>query len=394
MVNYLHQRFGNYVLLKLIGRGGFANVYLGRHIYLRTYAAIKVMRTSLVEMEYRNFLREAQIVASLEHRHIVRIHDYGVKAGIPYLVMNYTPHGSLRKQHPQGTRLPVETIVDYVQQLAEALEYIHSQELVHRDVKPENILLGRNGEILLSDFGIAIVAQRATPTSMHDFTGSFSYTAPERFQGYAFPASDQYALGVVVYEWLTGERPFRGSPEQIIRQHLYISPPPLRVRFPDIPLEIEHVLFKSLKKDPRGRYASVQDFADALNQAVYPPSSLPEVKSQVQEENNIKVYDNIGKFFLYDVLATITLSIILYVCGMMPNSIIQVFGACLLILPIISAIAQKNWYMRIIAVFIAILSGIVGILAHSIQVLSVIQLSLLIYCSVVASLLKIFKWPS
>ena len=158
----------------------------------------------------------------------MRILDYGVKAGIPYLVMNYTPHGSLRKQYAHGSRLQVETIVDYVQQLVEALDYIHRQGLVHRDVKPENILLGINGEILLSDFGIAFVARHASPASIHDFTGSFSYTAPERFQGFAIPASDQYALGVVVYEWLAGERPFRGSPEQIIRQHLYNSPPSLQ----------------------------------------------------------------------------------------------------------------------------------------------------------------------
>lgn len=391
MVDYLHQRFGNYVLLKLIGRGGFANVYLGRHIYLRTYAAIKVMRTSLVEKEHRNFLYEARIVASLEHKHIVRILDYGVKAGIPYLVMNYTPYGSLRKQYAPGTRLQVEIIVEYVQQLAEALEYIHSQGLVHRDVKPENILLGKNGEILLSDFGIAVVAQRASPASIHDFTGSFSYTAPERFQGFASPASDQYALGVVVYEWLTGERPFRGSPEQIIRQHLYSSPPSLRSKFPDIPTEVENVVFKSLEKDPSRRFGNIQEFANALKQAVYPPSSLPEARPQVQEDKKIAVYDNISKFFLSDVLASITLSVLLYVWGMMPNVIIQVFGACLLILPIISALAQKSRFMRIIAVLIAILSGIIGILAHSIQALSVIQLSLLIYCSVVASLLKFFN---
>ncbi len=274
MVNYVNQRFGHYILLKLIGQGGFADVYLGRHIYLGTYTAIKVMKTHLAGKKRRNFIREARIVASLEHRHIVRMLDFGVKAGIPYLVMNYAPNGSLRKLHPQGTRLPLDTILDYVQQLADALEYINEQGFIHQDIKPENILLGRNGELLLSDFGIAVVAHKASFKRMQDFTGTLSYTAPERFQGNAYPASDQYALGVMVYEWLTGERPFRGSPAQIIRQHMYAAPPPLSAKFPDISPNVEQVVLKSLEKDPRGRFASVQDFAVALKRAAYPTSSF------------------------------------------------------------------------------------------------------------------------
>ena len=293
MANYLNHRFGNYLLVKLIGQGGFANVYLGRHIYLGTYAAIKVMRTSLVDKERHNFLREARLIASLEHKHIVRILDYGVKARIPYLVMNYASHGSLRQKHPPGSRLPLETIVDYIQQLADALEYIHKLGLIHLDVKPENLLLGSNGEILLSDFGIAFVTQNTPSSRTPGFTGTLSYTAPERFQGYAYSASDQYALGVIVYEWLAGERPFRGSPEQIVQQHLYTVPPSLNKKFPDISSDIEYVVFKSLEKDPRRRFASIQDFADAMYQAVYPSPSLPAPESQVLEDNRVKVYDNI-----------------------------------------------------------------------------------------------------
>ena len=390
MANYLNHRFGNYLLVKLIGQGGFANVYLGRHIYLGTYAAIKVMRTSLVDKERHNFLREARLIASLEHKHIVRILDYGVKAGIPYLVMNYAPHGSLRQKHPPGSRLPLETIVDYIQQLVDALEYIHKQGLIHLDIKPENILLGSNGEILLSDFGIAFVTQNTPSSRTPGFTGTLSYTAPERFQGYAYSASDQYALGVIVYEWLAGERPFRGSPEQIVQQHLYTVPPSLSKKFPDISSDIEYVVFKSLEKDPRRRFASMKDFADAMYQAVYPSPSLPALESQVLEDSRVKVYDNIVKFFSFDILASISLSIIMLLCGIMPNSIILVSGVCLLILPIISAFTQKYWSIRITAVVIGVLSGIIGILVHSIEVLLVIQISLLIYCTVVAYLLKFF----
>lgn len=274
MVSYLNQHFGHYVLLKLIGRGGFADVYLGRHIYLRTYVAIKVMRTPLAGKERQKFLREARIVASLEHRHIVRLLDFGVRAGIPYLVMNYASNGSLRQQYPQGTRLSLDIILNYVQQLADALEYIHKRGFIHLDIKPDNILLGRNGEVLLSDFGIAVVARNASFTGLRDFTGTLAYTAPERFRGFAYPASDQYALGVVVYEWLAGERPFHGSPAQIARQHLYTPPPLLSTRFPDISPDIEYVVHRLLEKDPRRRFAGVQEFADALHQTVYPSSTF------------------------------------------------------------------------------------------------------------------------
>jgi serine/threonine protein kinase len=109
---------------------------------------------------------------------------------------------------------------------------------------------------------------------LRDFTGTLAYTAPERFQGFAYPASDQYALGIVVYEWLAGERPFHGSPVQIARQHLYTPPPLLSTRFPDISPDVEYVVHRLLEKDPRRRFASVQEFADALHQAVYPSSTF------------------------------------------------------------------------------------------------------------------------
>ena len=251
-------------------------------------------------------------------------------------------------------------------------------------------MLGSNGEILLSDFGIAFVTQNTPSSRTPGFTGTLSYTAPERFQGYAYSASDQYALGVIVYEWLAGERPFRGSPEQIVQQHLYTVPPSLSKKFPDISSDIEYVVFKSLEKDPRRRFASMKDFADAMYQAVYPSPSLPALESQVLEDSRVKVYDNIVKFFSFDILASISLSIIMLLCGIMPNSIILVSGVCLLILPIISAFTQKYWSIRITAVVIGVLSGIIGILVHSIEVLLVIQISLLIYCTVVAYLLKFF----
>src|SRR2546423_329442 len=137
---------------------------------------------------------------------------------LPFLVMEYAPGGTLRKRHPKGERLPLPTFVAYVQQVAEALQYAHDQRLIHRDVKPDNLLLGRQGEILLSDFGIALLAHSSRSQRTEDIVGTVSYMAPEQIQGHPCQASDQYALGVIAYEWLSGIRPFCGSVVEVPAQ--------------------------------------------------------------------------------------------------------------------------------------------------------------------------------
>src|SRR5438034_1374224 len=150
------QRVGNYRLLRLLGRGGFAEVYLAEHIHLNTQAAVKLLRTQLANEDMEGFRNEARMIAGLVHPHIVRVLDFGVEESVPYLVMDYTPNGTLRQRHPRGARLPLQLVVGYVQQIAGALQYAHEQRLIHRDIKPENMLVGRNNEALLSDFGIAL----------------------------------------------------------------------------------------------------------------------------------------------------------------------------------------------------------------------------------------------
>jgi tRNA A-37 threonylcarbamoyl transferase component Bud32 len=150
------QQLGNYRLLRLLGRGGNASVYLGEHVYLKSHAALKILHTYLSDQDAPQFLTEAQTLASLSHPQIVRVLDFAVQEGTPFLVMEYAPHGNLRQRHPPGTRLPLETIVAYVQQIAAALQYAHDQRLMHRDIKPENMLLGSQFEVLLSDFGLAM----------------------------------------------------------------------------------------------------------------------------------------------------------------------------------------------------------------------------------------------
>ena len=184
--------------------------------------------------------------------------------------MEYAPNGTLRQRHPKGTKVPLDIVVSYVKQVADALQYIHTQKLIHRDVKPESMLLGRNNEVLLAEFGIAIIAQstRSQQTQQtQEAAGSVAYMAPELLRGKPRPASDQYALAVVTYEWLSGDPPFTGSVQQIASQHLSAHPSLLRTKMPAISSAVEQVVMKALDKDPKQRFAHVVDFALALEEA-------------------------------------------------------------------------------------------------------------------------------
>src|SRR5579859_3571810 len=272
------QQLGNYRLIHLLGEGGFAEVYLCQHIYLDTFAAIKVLHTQLDSDEVEHFRSEARTIARLVHPSIVRVLDYRIEGKTPFLVVDYAPNGTLRKRHVKGAPLPLSTVVDYVSQLAEALQYAHEQKVIHRDVKPENMLVGRRGEILLSDFGIALVAQGShyhSTQSMQDLAGTIAYMAPEQIQSQAVPASDQYALGIVVYEWLSGARPFQGSFAEIAVKHTITAPPALREKIAALSPAVEEVVMKALAKDPKQRFVDVQAFATALKQAYQnEPASL------------------------------------------------------------------------------------------------------------------------
>jgi len=262
------QQLGNYRLVRLLGRGGFAEVYLGEHLRLGTSAAVKILHTRLANKgEVESFQKEAHTIASLEHPHIVRVFDFDVINGTPFLVMSYASGGTLRQRHPKGSILPLSTIISYVKQAAEALQYAHDEKKIHRDVKPENMLVGRRGEVLLSDFGIAVEALSSRLLKTQEGSGTIYYMAPEQIEGKPRIASDQYSLAVVVYEWLTGVRPFKGTYWEIATQHLATPPPPLREMVPTIAPDVEHVVLTTLAKDPKQRFGSIQAFAIALEQA-------------------------------------------------------------------------------------------------------------------------------
>ncbi len=274
MTDRVGQQYGDYRLVSLMGQSRFADVYLGEHISLKAQAAIKVLQVHITDNDRERFFNDASTIASLVHPHIVQLLDFGVEDEMPFLIMEYAPNGTLRQRHPKGTVLPITSIISYVMQVAAALQYAHEREVIHHNVKPGNMLLGSKGDVLLGDFAIASFMQSVPQNGPKQSAGSVAYMSPEQIKGNPSVKSDQYALGAVVYEWLSGERPFHGTPTEIATQQLFASPTPLRQKNPSIPFAIEEVVMIALAKDPHQRFRDLSTFANALEQASKEDASL------------------------------------------------------------------------------------------------------------------------
>jgi serine/threonine protein kinase len=262
------QQFGRYRLIRQIGQGGYANIYLGEHIRSNSRVALKMLNCfETNEDEVECFRREAHLHAAMRHQHIVPVLDFGWEKDTPFLVMRYASGGSLQQYFPPSRPLPLHAILPAVLEIASALQYVHNRDLVHCDIKPENVLVGPQNGTWLTDFGIAISVAGGV-ASGHGLRGTACYSAPEQISGNPLPASDQYALAVMVYQWLCGRYPFSGTPLTICFQHLQTPPPRLRDQVPSISNAVEQVVLKALSKDPRRRYAQVSEFAHALKEAV------------------------------------------------------------------------------------------------------------------------------
>lgn len=288
---YKGRKLGNYIIDDRLGKGGFANVYLASHIHFGEKVAIKVLNErGFQEDEREEFLEEAKKLRGLNHPNIIKIWDFGVEidpqhpeSSMPYLVMDYAPMGTLRSFCPRNTRMPLAVVVQYVRQIASALQCAHDHHplIVHRDVKPENVLLMSREHVVLSDFGIAVsgmstqnlqyqkdqLAERQARKEQILFRGTPAYVAPEYWLGHTQRASDQYALAVMAYEWLCGYQPFSGTPEEISQHHALTQPPSFWQKFSDIPQEVELVVMRALEKRPEDRYKTVMDFSVALEKA-------------------------------------------------------------------------------------------------------------------------------
>jgi serine/threonine-protein kinase len=266
--------FAGYTIVRMLGSGGMGEVYLAQHPRLPRRDALKVLPASVsADRVYRQrFNREADIAATLWHPHIVGVHDRGDFEGQIWISMDYvdgTDAGRLlRERHPDG--MPKAEVADIVTAVADALDYAHDRGLLHRDVKPANILLARpeSGEqrILLADFGIARWADDISGLTETNMTvGTVSYAAPEQLMGAQLDGrADQYALAATAFHLLTGAPPFQHSnPAVVISQHLSASPPAIGAQRPELSA-LEPVLAKALAKDPKDRYERCADFARAF----------------------------------------------------------------------------------------------------------------------------------
>jgi eukaryotic-like serine/threonine-protein kinase len=270
------QQVGEYRLVSKLGDGSFGTVYQAEHVHEHTLAAVKVLDIRLNKGgDLKDFINEASMMMRLRHPHIVPLLNFGIsRDDLPFLVTEYAPKGTLRDRHPKGERLPLLTIVSYVDQLASALQYAHDHRVIHRDVKPENILVRADGTLLVSDFGIAKLLERSILISRQKLAGTPAYMAPEQYEGYPCFASDQYALAVIVYEWICGARLFQATGPGLALQHMYTPPPRLREHLPELSEAVEHVILKALAKAPEKRFERIQEFADALREAVHRPVVL------------------------------------------------------------------------------------------------------------------------
>lgn len=269
-------RIGNYEIVSFLGTGSYGHVYQVREpAPLSRILALKVLRIEQMSDKARDsFFDEAGRIARLQHPHILPVYNFGqLGDGRPYLVMEYAPLTILDLfLKPDGTRRLafVEELQPYIQQAASALFHIHESGLIHQDIKPGNLLIGRSGQILLSDFGATFYLGMQTHASLGEVTGTAAYMPPEQWQGNPRRHSDQYALAICIYELLAGRPPFLyRMMEQMWNAHLREQPAPPQQWNPRVPAEIGAVLLRALAKHYQQRYSSVIEFASTYSNALH-----------------------------------------------------------------------------------------------------------------------------
>jgi eukaryotic-like serine/threonine-protein kinase len=253
---------GRYEILDRIGGGGMALVYKGHDLLLNRKVAVKVLRQQYVHDEefIRRFRREAQAAASLSHPNVVSIYDVGQEEDVHYIVMEYIEGTTLNDLIKERAPLQVEDAVHYASQIADALDHAHHNEIIHRDIKPHNILIGKNGRVKVTDFGIARAATASTITQTGSVVGSVHYFSPEHAKGTnTGEKSDLYSLGIVMYQMLTARLPFLGeSPISVALKHLQEDVEDPRKVNPLIPQSVENIILRAMRKKPEERYQSAK----------------------------------------------------------------------------------------------------------------------------------------
>jgi WD40 repeat protein/serine/threonine protein kinase len=269
----IRRQLGQYTIIATLGRGGMATVYRAQQASIRREVAIKVIETKLTDdpQFIKRFKREAQTVAALDHPHILKVFDFGSQDDLLYLVMELKTGGSLAARLKANGKLNAEEVARYLDQIGAALDHAHNRGVIHRDLKPQNVLLDQDNNAILGDFGIARIMGEVTGLTDSDMRlGTPRYMAPEQWNGNDADArTDIYALAVMTYELLTGKLPFTGNtPYALMYQHLNNPPPSIRLLRPDLPQSVEKVLLKGMAKRPEHRFQRASEFASAFREAL------------------------------------------------------------------------------------------------------------------------------
>ncbi len=270
---------GRYQVIGKLGAGGMAIVYKALDTVLSRPVTVKVLREQFTSDEdfIKRFRREAQAVASLSHPNIVSVYDVGKDAEQEYIVMEFVDGQNLKEYIKEHAPLPVEQAVDIAKQICDALDHAHKHQIIHRDIKPHNILLTADGRAKVTDFGIARAASAATVTHTGTIVGSVHYFSPEQARGEVTnEQSDLYSLGIILYEMVTGELPYDGeSPISIALKHMNEQPTPPSVHNPSLPKNIEQVILRAINKSPEARYANAREFKQDLERIANGLDALP-----------------------------------------------------------------------------------------------------------------------
>lgn len=257
-----------YELGQPLGQGGMARVYLARDRFLTRQVAVKILHPALNgdKRFLARFRREAEAAAKLTHPHIVSVYDVGSDGDLNYIIMEYVPGMDLKELLLQSGPLPPRRVVDIGAQVASALQYAHARQLIHRDIKPHNVMVTPSGLVKVADFGIATVLGDITQPDEQINLGAAQYFSPEQAQGFPVtPRTDIYSLGVVLYEAATGFLPFPGdNAVAVARGHVQDAPVPPSTLHTDVTPELERVIMRALAKNPRDRFASAEEIARAL----------------------------------------------------------------------------------------------------------------------------------
>jgi serine/threonine protein kinase len=257
-----------YQIIKSIGEGGMANVYLAYDTILDRNVAVKVLRGDLANDEkfVRRFQREALSASSLSNPNIVEVYDVGEDNGEYYIVMEYVEGKHLKALLKKRGKLTVPEVIDIALQITNGLSVAHDSYIIHRDIKPQNILILENGLIKITDFGIAVAMNATQLTQTNSVMGSVHYLPPEQASGKgATLQSDIYSIGILMYELLTGKLPFRGdNAVEIALKHLKEPMPSIRDELPDIPQSVENIILRATAKNPKNRYSDAREMHEDL----------------------------------------------------------------------------------------------------------------------------------